>query len=56
MRRRRLNMHEQAACVVEQAWIPHKRCSIGKDKPRLRSDEATKPERKIYMGLNFPYG
>ena len=53
---RRLNMHAQVACVVEQAWIPHKRCSIGKDKSRLRSDEATKPGRKIYMGHNSPQG
>ena len=49
MCRRRLNIHAQAACVVEQTWIPHKRCSIGEDKPRLRSDEATKPGQKIYI-------
>ena len=35
-------MHMQAVSVLEQAWIFHKRCSIGEDKPRLRSDEATK--------------
>ena len=33
---RRLNIHAQAACVVEQAWILYKRRSIGEDKPRLR--------------------
>ena len=53
MCRRRFNMHAHAACVVEQAWIPHKRCSMGEDKPHLRSDEATKPRQKTYMGLNF---
>ena len=53
---RRLNMHAQAVCVIEQAWIPHKRCSIGEKKPRLRSDEATKSGQKIYMGLNSPQG
>ena len=54
MYRRRLNMHVQAACVVEQTWILHKRSSIGEDKPRLRFDEATKQRRKIYMGLYSP--
>ena len=32
--RRLLNMHAQAVCVVEQAWIPHKQCSISEDKSR----------------------
>ena len=45
-------MHAQVACVVEQGWIPHKRYSIGEEKPRLRSDVATKSGRKIYMGLD----
>ena len=52
--RRRLSMHAQATCVVEQAWIPHKRWSIGENKSCLRSDEAIKLWRKIYMGLNSP--
>ena len=29
-----------------KAWIPHKWCSVGEDKPRLRSDKATKPQRR----------
>ena len=52
--RRRLNMHAQAACVDGQAWIPRKGRSSGEDKSRLWSDEATKPGRKIYMGLIPP--
>ena len=48
--RRRLNMHAHAVCVVKQAWIPHKQCSIGKDKPCLRSSEATKPGQKNIYG------
>ena len=28
--------------MAKEAWIPHKLCSIGEGKPRLRSDEATK--------------
>ena len=52
----RLNMHLQVACVVEQAWILHKRYSIGEDKPHLRFNEATKSGQKIYMGLDSPQG
>ena len=55
MCRRRLNMHAQAACVVEQAWIPHKRCSNGEDKPHLRFNKATKPgQKKNIWGLIPP--
>ena len=52
---RRLNMHAQAACVVEQAWISYKQCSIGEDESRLSSDEATKSGRKIYIQGLIPF-
>ena len=42
------------ACVAEQAWIPHKWCLVGEDKPRMRSDEATKLGQKMHMRLGFP--
>ena len=48
MCRKQLNMHTQAACVVEQVWILHERCSIGKDKLRLRSNKA---DEKYIRGL-----
>ena len=43
-----LNMHVQAACVTEQAWIPHERCSVDEEKPRIRSNEPTKSVENEY--------
>ena len=44
--------HARAGGVCgKQVWIPHKRCSVDEDKPRLRSKEATKSEKK--MGLDY---
>ena len=51
MCRRRLKMHAQAACVVEQAWFPHKRCSIGEDKPRLSPTKPQSQDEKYIWGL-----
>ena len=36
MCRRQLNMHAQAACVVEPAWIPSKRGVAFKTNPRTK--------------------
>ena len=49
-----MNMHARTTCVAEQAWIPHKQCSISKGKPHWRFDEVTKRGIKSKMGLEFP--
>ena len=47
---RKLFLHMQATCV------PHKLYSVGEDKPRLRSDEASKVGKKCIWGLGSPQG
>ena len=46
-----LNMHAQAACVVELAWILHNRCSIGEDKPRQGPTKPQSRGEKYIWGL-----
>ena len=53
---RRLNMHAQATYVAEQAWILYKLCSVGKNKPRRKSNEATKSGEKCIWDLGSPQG
>ena len=40
--------------MAKQTWIPHKLCSVGEDKPCLRSNVATKLDEKCEWGLSSP--
>ena len=51
--RRRLNMHTQATCVTEQAWIPHKLCLVGWRQTLSKVQRSHKEGQKMYMGLGF---
>ena len=53
---KRLSMHARAACVAEQAWIPHQLYSVGEEKPLLRVQRNHKGKRKMYIGLGSSLG